>query len=593
MTRMSVPQAVELARQHVRSGDLAKGESICRQILAQQPQHSEVVNLLGAIAMKRGDCNAAIGYFDVSLQMDPGQSYVHCNRALALQALQRLPEAVEAARKATELSPDFPQAHNHLGLMLLATGQAEPAITEFQRALEINPDFADGFNNLGNAYKDMGDIGKALANYREGAMLDPDSIFLQGNLLMALHYDMDADAPAILAAAKKWAARFAEPMVGTWRPFENDPDPDRVLRIGLVSPDFRWHPVGRFLMPWLTHFDRSRLQVVCYADVVHPDGATQRLRGDATEWRNICGVPDAMLAEQIRADRIDILIDLSLHSCGNRLLLFALKPARVQATYLAYCSTSGMSAIDYRLTDPYLDPIETAETDAMYSEKTIRLAHTYWCYEPSIGTLPITPLPALANGHITFGCYNNFCKISPATWEAWRRLLLAVPNSHLRVHARPGAHRQANQRYLAEAGIEENRIEFVDTLPPDQYLQQYQQTDIALDPFPFNGGTTTCDAIWMGVPVVTLRGHTAVGRAGASILSNLKLEELIAEDIEQYISIAANLAGDLQWLSKLRESLRDRMKQSPLMDSIGFARDMEIALRQMWQETVGKLGNAG
>jgi protein O-GlcNAc transferase len=587
VTRMSVPQAVELARQQLREGDLAKGEAICRQILAQQPQNSEVVNLLGAISMSRGDCNAAISYFDASLCMDPNQSYVHCNRALALQALQRLPEAVQAARRATELSPEFPQAHNHLGLMLFAAGQTEESIAEFGRALAINPDFADGYNNLGNAYKDMGDIAKSLECYRRGAKLDPDSIFSQGNLLMALHYDPDADAPAILAAARAWAARFAEPKIGSWRAHANNLDPDRVLRIGLVSPDFRWHPVGRFLMPWLANFDRSRLQIICYADVVHPDSATDRLRADATQWRNICGMPDAALAEQIRADQIDILLDLTLHSCGNRLPMFALKPAPVQATYLAYCSTSGMTAMDYRLSDPYLDPPQSGAAQ-IYSEKTIRLAETYWCYEPTIGTLPITPLPALTNGYITFGCFNNFCKVSAPAWSAWRRLLTAVPNSHLRIHARPGVHRSKSMKFLADAGIAENRIHFLDMLPPDQYLQQYQQTDIALDPFPFNGGTTSCDAIWMGVPVVTLRGKTAVGRAGASILSNLKLEELIAETIEQYISIATNLANDLPRLSNLRETLRERMQRSPLMDAKAFARDMEIALRQMWRETVGK-----
>jgi protein O-GlcNAc transferase len=586
VTRMSVPQAVELARQHVRNGDLAKGESVCRQILAQQPQHSEVVNLLGAIAMSRGDCNAAIEFFDASLQMAPDQAYVHCNRALSLQALGRLPDAIEAARRATEISPEFPQGHNHLGLMLLASGQAEAAITEFQRALEINPDFADAYNNLGNAHKDMGDIGKALANYREGAKLDPDSLFLQGNCLMAMHYDPEADAPAILQAAKQWSARFAEPAAVMRRGHDNNLDPDRVLRVGLVSPDFRWHPVGRFVMPWLAHHDRAKFQLICYSDVVHPDSATERLRGDADEWRNICGVRDMQLAAQIREDRIDILLDLTLHAAGNRLLMFALKPAPVQATYLAYCSTSGMSAMDYRLSDPYLDPSGAAEN---YSERTIRLPHAYWCYEPTLGTLPITPLPALSAGYITFGCYNNFCKVSPATWEAWRRLLATVPNSHLRLHTRPGSHRAASTTFLSAGGIDAGRIQFVDTLPPDQYLGEYQQTDIALDPFPFNGGTTSCDAIWMGAPVVTLRGRTAVGRAGTSILSNLKLEELIAAGVEQYISIAARLAADLPRLANLRDTLRDRMKQSPLMDAPGFARDMETVLRQMWRETVDKL----
>ncbi|MGD1277004.1 MAG: hypothetical protein ABR964_07265, partial [Tepidisphaeraceae bacterium] len=400
--------------------------------------------------------------------------------------------------------------------------------------------------------------------------------------LYALHFHPDSDAQSLLGEHRQWSDRHARPLRGQIRPHDNDPSPQRRLRIGYVSPHFGFYPVGRFLLPLLRQHDPTQVETFCYADVAHADEMTGKLRDCAHVWRDIHGLGDAELADLVRQDRIDILLDLSLHTGGNRLLSFARKPAPVQTTYLAYCSTSGLDTMDYRLTDPYLDP--PGSDQSVYAERSIRLPRTYWCYQPSITAIEVREPPALKTGCVVFGCFSSdYCKISAEAWSVWRRLLQAVPHSRLVVHACSGRHRDAARQYLADAGVAPHRLDFVGRVPFDQYLQRYREIDVALDPFPYGGGTTTCDAMWMGVPVVTLAGRTGVGRGGVSILSNVGVPELIANSVEQYVEIARSLAGDLPRLAQLRATLRGRMRQSALMDAAGFARDVEAAYRQMWQ----------
>jgi predicted O-linked N-acetylglucosamine transferase (SPINDLY family) len=270
-----------------------------------------------------------------------------------------------------------------------------------------------------------------------------------------------------------------------------------------------------------------------------------------------------------------------MHAADNRLLVFARKPAPVQVTYLAYCGTTGLSAMDYRLTDPYFDP--PGQNERFYSEQSVRLPETYWCYRPPIETPPVNALPALEEGYVCFGSLNNFCKVTPPTLAAWSRILQAVPGSRLLLHARAGSHRDRVRAFLAEQGISTARLEFVDFLPESEYFEIYQRIDVALDPFPYGGGTTTCDALWMGVPVVSLAGQTAVGRGGVSILSNIGLPELAAHDSEHYVRIAEALANNLPGLAGLRTMLHDRMRSSPLTDAPRFARNIEAAYREMWR----------
>jgi len=339
--------------------------------------------------------------------------------------------------------------------------------------------------------------------------------------------------------------------------------------------------VSVFLLPLLEAHDRRQVEVVAYASVTLADEVTERCRAKVDVWRDVLALSDAELARRIRDDRVDILVDLSMHMNGTRIMALADKPAPVQITYLAYCSTTGLATMDYRIGDPYLDP---PGTEGFYTEATCRLPQTYWCYRPLEETPSVNELPARVAGRVTFGSLNNFSKVTPATLETWAQLLAAVPRSRLLLHAQSGSHRQSVCEVLAAAGVGAERVEFVPLVPQAEYFRHYHRVDIGLDPFPYGGGTTTCDALWMGVPVVTLAGSTAVGRAGVSLLSNVGLRELIAGDRRQYVQIAALLAADLPRLAELRATLRQRMQGSPLMDAPAFARQVEALYRRVWQQ---------
>jgi predicted O-linked N-acetylglucosamine transferase (SPINDLY family) len=351
------------------------------------------------------------------------------------------------------------------------------------------------------------------------------------------------------------------------------------------------------MLPLLSHHDHKQVEVFCYSDVRRDDHFTNEIRRHADAWCDTSQLSDEQLASMVRQDRIDILIDLSMHTAGNRLLVFARKPAPVQVTYLSYPSTTGLGTMDYRLTDPFLDPpvdkgdipnfpenrnVSDIAASSCYSETSILLPATFWCYAAPDVAPSLGPPPALTNSYVTFGCLNQFCKVSRVSIQLWCEILRRLPQSRLILHAPDGSPRDRTRETFSKAEVDPGRVQFVSRVPLRDYLEQYQQIDIALDPFPFAGGTTTCDALWMGVPVVTLSGQTAVSRAGASILSNIGLPHLIARTAQDYLRIATDLAADQPALSRLRTTLRQRMQSSPLMNASQFARDIETAFRRMW-----------
>jgi predicted O-linked N-acetylglucosamine transferase (SPINDLY family) len=563
------------------SGQLDEAIAAYRQAIALRPEYAEAHNNLGNALTAKGQLDEAIAAYRQAISMRPGYAEAHNNLGNALTAKEQLDEAIAAYRQAIALRPGYAEAHNNLGNTLTAKGQLDEAIAAFRQAIALRPGFAEAHSNLGNALTGEGQLDEAIAACRQAIALNPNLPEAHSKLVFTLHFHWAYDAESIAEEHRRWNRQYAEPLRKFIQPHTNNRDPDRRLRIGYVSPDFRKHPVGLFLLPLFRHHDKNQVEVFGYSQAALQDEMTHRLRCCADAWRNITGVSDDQVAKQIREDQIDILVDLTMHTAGNRLLVFARKPAPVQVTYLAYCSTTGLDTIDYRLSDPYLDG--PGGDESFYSEKTIRLPETYWCYQPVVDPPQVGPLPALERGVVTFGCLNSFCKVGEPVLQSWAEILQAVPNSRLLLSAHQGGHRQRVQRRMEQDGIDPNRVQFTDFMPFERYFDLYQGIDIALDSFPYGGGTTTCDALWMGVPVVSLVGTTAVGRGGLSILSNIGVPELVARSKEEYVRLASELANDLPRLSDLRSTLRQRMEQSPLMDGPRFARNIEVAYRQMWR----------
>jgi len=363
-------------------------------------------------------------------------------------------------------------------------------------------------------------------------------------------------------------------------PHANDLAAARRLRVGYVSPDFRGHVVGRYMLPLFELHDRERFEIVCYSGVLRSDSITARFRSLADAWRETAGVSDEALAEMIRRDRVDILVDLTQHLAGNRLPVFARKPAPVQVSFAGYPDSTGLGAIEYRISDRHL---LAGSADEGAGKERVCLIDSFWCYDPCGMDVEVNPLPARESGTVTLGCLNNFCKVNQRVLRLWARVLGKVKNSRLVISCPAGSHRERTLEALEREGVEARRVEFVALQPLREYLELYHRLDIALDTFPYNGGVTTCDALWMGVPVVSLAGETPVSRAGLSLLSNLGMPELVAHSESEYANIAERLAGDLPGLARLRSTLRDRMKSSVLMDAPRFTRQVEQAYRQMWQ----------
>jgi protein O-GlcNAc transferase len=578
---MTSAQALELALKQHGAGDLQEAEQLYRQILWSQPRHFDALHMLGVIAHQAGRHGLAVEYIQSALEVNPGIANAYFNLGSALQALGNLDEAISNYEHALELMPDYPRAHNNLGNALKLQGKLDEAINHYRQAIGLKPDDADALYNLANVLQDRGKHVEALARYQQVLRLRPDDVIAHDNLVMLLHYHPDYDAAAIYQEARRWNDQHAEPLAKFRHPHANSADPERRLRVGYVSPDFCNHAGAFFTIPLLSNHNHREVEIYCYAEVARPDGMTERLRGLADVWRDTVGLTDEQMAGMVRDDQIDILVDLALHTANNRLLAFARKPAPVQATWLGYPGTTGLSTMDYRLTDPFLDP--PGADDSCYSEWSIHLPDTFWCYDPHNDQPPVNDLPALANGWITFGSLNKFNKINDDVLLLWAKVLRAMPQSRLLLLAPTGPARDHTLALLGQQGIDEPRVEFVDRQPRQQYLQVYNRIDIGLDSFPVNGHTTGLDSLWMGVPTITLVGQTVIGRAGWSQLSNLGLQSFAARTPEEYVAHAVQLAGDLPRLQDLRATLRARMRASPLMDGKRFARHMEQAYRQMWR----------
>ncbi len=495
--------------------------------------------------------------------------------------LERYAEAVGHYRRAIGIAPGNAEMHCNLATALKATGTPGEALAHYRVAVELKPELSEAWYNLGLLYAEACELEAAEACYREALARNPGSREAQSSLLCLASYHEGHEPERVLAEHREWGARHGTPPQPP-PPHANERSPERRLRIGYVSADFREHAMAYFVEPVLAGHDAASFEAVLYSNASREDCTTRRLRGYAAQWHSIHALSDAAAAECIREDRVDLLVDLSGHTEGNRLGVFAFKPAPVQLSFLGYPNTTGLPAMDYRLTDARADP--PGQSEHHYCERLLRMADSLWCYRPPADLPAVSELPARERGYVTFGSLNNVMKVSDSAIAVWAELLHAVAGARLLVAAGGGevARRRLQSRFDA-AGVERARVEFVGRLPPSEFRRLYAGVDLALDPFPCNGGTTTCETLWMGVPVVTLAGASFSSRAGLSILSTVGLDDLVASTRGRYVEIAAALASDMERLSRLRQGMRQRLAASPLMDEPGYVRSLEGLYRGAWR----------
>jgi predicted O-linked N-acetylglucosamine transferase (SPINDLY family) len=677
------------------SGQRDKAEQACKQILATDRRNVDALQLLGRLALERGQSNLAIRHYSAAISIAPAQADLRQGLGSAYQAAGRLPDAIRCFREAIGLDPKEPTAHADLGNcywrqrnlaeaaacyraaiaadprdpvahvfladLLRDLGDADGAVDNCRRALRLDgnlpeahfglarallqrddvddalailrriadsqrdngifyyelgkalsrhgkpdeaiaayregiarkPDFAMNYNSLGGELHERGDLEGAIECYRKALALKLEfprvQAWFHSNLLLAMNYQATSTQKKLFEKSLQFDERQTRRLVREARAFDNTREAGRVLKLGYVSPDFREHSVGHFIRKLMGAHNRANVEVYCYSEVLKPDEFTRDFAAQADHWLPVVGMEDHDLAERIREDRIDILVDLAGHTADNRLLTFARRPAPVQVTWLGYPNTTGMRAMDYRLTDAVADP--PGEADRLHTEKLVRLKHGFLCYQSNEAEPAVAQTPFRKKGHVTFGSFNNTKKVTPEVVQLWALVLTAVPDARLLLKSyslRDETTKAGMLETFRRCGVAEERLELSAFLPGrNEHLRLYSEIDIGLDPFPYNGTTTTCEALWMGVPVIALQGDRHAARVGASILHQVGLPELIAGSKEAYVDLARALAGDAKRLMALRDSLRPRMSGCPLTDVPLFTATLENAYREMWIKWCG------
>jgi protein O-GlcNAc transferase len=580
---VGAPEAADswhnLASAFKAKGMQAEAESHVRKAIELQPDMPEAHNTLGSIFAERNQLDHATSEFNTAIRLRPEYAKAYCNLGAMLRKSGHCGEAIATLKKAIELDPQLVEAYNNLGVALKTVGHLSEAAEAFEKALLLRPNLSGISNNLANVYKDAGQLDEAIGCYRRALQLSPDNTGAHDNLIYSLQSHHGSDAAAIFREERAWNDRHAKPLAKFIRPHGNDRAPERRLRVGYVSAYFYSQAEAFFVLPLLEAHDHEQFEIHCYADVLRPDEVTNRHRRAADVWHDTLSDSHAELAERIAADGIDVLVDLTMHMSGSRLLSFARKPVPVQVTWLAYPGGTGLDAMDYRISDRHMDPSDAEPSHC--SERTVRLPDCWCCYDPLIDI----PMAAAREGStVTFGSLNNPCKINDPLLRLWAKVLLAVENSRLLVQTISPEHSARITELMGEMGIAAGRLDFVGRQPRVEYLRLYDRIDICLDPLPYNGITTTLDALWMGVPVVSLAGERAAGRAGLGILRTTGFGELAAETPEEFLKITNDLARDSSRRGELRSNLRQRLSASPLMDFPRFARNMESAYRKMWRD---------
>jgi predicted O-linked N-acetylglucosamine transferase (SPINDLY family) len=571
---------INLAQVQQDGGNLIEARANFARALAAAPNDLEALWGLGVIHHQQGALEDAAEFYARILRIAPDTPEALQNFS-GLRFMQgRTAEGVELLQRYLKLQPVSPEGWQQLAVALESLAQLTEAVVAYRNAIAQKPDYADAHNGLGNSLSKLGLLDEAIASYREGVRLAPDALDIRSNLIMTMASSPEVGADDILREARAYAARV-EP-----RPtpaFANTRVADRPLRVGYVSADLRDHPVGHFFERVLDNHDRARFEPFLYSDVRFPDALTARLRESAAGWREIARMRHEDVVRLIQGDRIDILVDLSGHTGTNRLAVFGARAAPVQASWLGYFGTTGLASMDYVIGD---EIVLAPGDEAVFSEKLVRLAHPYLCWSPPRDDAALVSPPAFANGYVTFGCFNNRTKITADVVAVWAEILKQTQGAHLFLKtwsfADEGA-RDLMRAQFAAHGVAADRLRFEGLSPRAEGLAAYNQIDIALDPFPFGGCTTTADTLWMGVPVVALDGARWSGRMSRTILTTIGLEQWAAPDRAAYVALAARAANDLASLASLRAGLRDRVERSSFCDGPAFAARLEAAYRTMWR----------
>jgi predicted O-linked N-acetylglucosamine transferase (SPINDLY family) len=570
-----------------------EGIATLRRLLQRQPSNLQAGAALGQLLLQSGQFDQAIFQFQRCVQSAPKVPAHHNNLGMALWQAGRYRQAVPAFRESVRLDPAYTIGHIGLAMALISVSDFDGAAAAARTAIAQRPDVGEAYYNLGLALLEAGRIDDAVAALRQGVPRSPQNATLHSTLLIALNY-RDYPADEVLREHREFA-RLHPPAAGL-APAATGPDPARRLRIGYLSRDLRNHSVGYFALAMVEHHDRANTEVFCYSGSAKDDAVTDRFKKAGDHWIDAARLDDAAIDRRIRADRIDILVELAGHSAGNRLPALAGKPAPIIITALGYPNTTGMPAVDYRLVDSLTDP---PGAEAHATEALARLDPCFLCYAPPLAAPEQVAAPpgTAGAGPITFGSFNAIQKVSPEVVRAWAAILRRVPDSRLILKAGAFDHEPTRQRYLADfaaAGAPPDRLDFLrPTQSQAEHLALYARINIALDTFPYNGTTTTCESLWMGVPVVTLAGSRHAGRVGVSLLSAVGLPDLIASTAGHYTDLAAALAADPPRLAELRRTLRARMKASPLCDAPAYAAHLDALYRDLWRRWCARRSCSG
>jgi predicted O-linked N-acetylglucosamine transferase (SPINDLY family) len=555
-----------------------------RRAIEIEPQSPGTLGNLGLVLRTQGRAAEAVDAYRAALALSPEDPALLTNLGNALADLVRHEEAVACFRDAVAAAPNHASAYYNWGSLYLRSEQFQSASEKFRAALAIDPHLGEAEVGLASALLDLGRIDEAIEACRRALLLRPHDPDAHSRLLFTLLHSAEVGPRQVFEEHREWARKHTDSFSSGFPRHANSREPERRLRIGYVSGDFRHHSVAQFFEPVLARHDRGAFEIFCYHNLLRADETTERLRGSADSWCEIASLVDAAVADRVRADRIDILVDLSGHTKFNRLLVFARRPAPVQVTWLGYLNTTGLDAIGYRITDARATP--QGSLDALHSERLVRLPDSQWCYQPPLDCPEVSTPPAVREKRpVTFGVFSSLAKIGPRVIALWCKLLERVPEARLLIMGLGlDSMRDEYLSRFAAQGAAPARVELRGFQSFRDYLAMHDAVDVMLDTFPYAGGTTTCHALWMGVPVISLVGDSAASRGGASVLGTIGLDELVAATSDEYLDKACALAGDLARQSTLRAGMRARMSASPLMDAARFTRHLEKAYRSMWRD---------